>query len=264
MYGGFDYYSILGIDHYATRGEVKQAYRRLAKRHHPDLNPNNPTAEEEFQKVHEAYETLYDSSKRKMYDTGFDQTVRAAYASGAYGASNTRNGSAQNFTGSDTKSGASYTHSSYTHSTYTHSGYGYTDFGNADEKIRFEDLSFFEKAELYSKFAFQNLPKLHFIVLGALGILLLIIPFDRSISFSNYTGISMRLTFFVVHAFFSSYWVERSCNNLKSDFIMLPTMLMFTHAAASVISMMLTVMLQALLAMVFHLPKYIMDAWSRV
>ena len=258
MYGGFDYYTILGIDHYATRGEVKQAYRRLAKRHHPDLNPNDPTAEEQFQKVNEAYETLYDSSKRKMYDTGFDQTVRAAYASGAYGASAASNSSAQNFTGS------SYTQAGYTQSGYTQSGYGHTDFGNTDERIRVEDLSFLEKAELYSKFAFQNLPKLHFIVLGALGILLLIIPFDRSISFSNYTGISMRLTFFVVHAFFSSYWVERSCNNLKTDFIMLPTMLMFTHAAASVISMILTVMIQAAIAMVFHMPKYIAEAWGRV
>ncbi len=236
MYGGFDYYTILGIDHYATRSEVKQAYRRLAKKHHPDLNPNDPTAEEQFQKVNEAYETLYDSSKRKMYDTGFDQTVRTAYASGTYGASD---GPTQNF---------------------TQSGYGYTDFGSTESNVKFEDLSFSGKIEAYSKFAFKNLPKLHFVVLASLGIFLFVLPIDKSLSIGSYTGISMRLTFFITHAIFSSLWVEKSCHNLKGDFMMLPTMLIFTHGASTIPAAMMAFAVQLFIG----LPKYLTKLWSGV
>ena len=63
-----DYYRILGVSEQADEGQIKQAYRKLAKKYHPDLNPDNPEAEAKFKDVVEAYETLGDAEKRKKYD----------------------------------------------------------------------------------------------------------------------------------------------------------------------------------------------------
>lgn len=63
-----DYYKILGIEQQADEEQIKQAYRKLAKKYHPDLNPDNPEAEEKFKNIVEAYETLGDAAKRKEYD----------------------------------------------------------------------------------------------------------------------------------------------------------------------------------------------------
>lgn len=63
-----DYYSVLGIDKNASQDDVKKAYRKLAKKYHPDANPNNKKAEEKFKEVNEAYEVLGDAEKRKKYD----------------------------------------------------------------------------------------------------------------------------------------------------------------------------------------------------
>lgn len=60
-----DYYKILGVAPQADEDQIKQAYRRLAKKYHPDLNPNNPEAEAKFKEIVEAYETLGDLEKRK-------------------------------------------------------------------------------------------------------------------------------------------------------------------------------------------------------
>ena len=63
-----DYYNILGVDKNANEDEIKSAYRRLAKKYHPDLNKDNPQAAEKFKEINEAYEVLGDSTKRKNYD----------------------------------------------------------------------------------------------------------------------------------------------------------------------------------------------------
>ncbi|MDE5698991.1 MAG: DnaJ domain-containing protein [Lachnospiraceae bacterium] len=63
-----DYYKILNIPQQADESQIKQAYRKLAKRYHPDLNPDNPEAEARFKDIVEAYETLSDPAKRRKYD----------------------------------------------------------------------------------------------------------------------------------------------------------------------------------------------------
>lgn len=63
-----DYYDVLGIDRTADKNTIKKAYRKLAKRYHPDTNKDNPQAEEKFKEATEAYNVLSDPEKKKMYD----------------------------------------------------------------------------------------------------------------------------------------------------------------------------------------------------
>ncbi|MFO7658602.1 MAG: J domain-containing protein [Bacteroidales bacterium] len=63
-----DYYKILGIDKKATASAIKSAYRKLARKYHPDLNPNDANAKKNFQQINEANEVLSDPEKRKKYD----------------------------------------------------------------------------------------------------------------------------------------------------------------------------------------------------
>jgi curved DNA-binding protein len=69
-----DYYTILGVEKNSEQEEIKKAYRKLALKFHPDRNPNNREAEEQFKKISEAYAVLSDQKKRKQYDSfGSDQ-----------------------------------------------------------------------------------------------------------------------------------------------------------------------------------------------
>ena len=63
-----DYYEVLGVARDASQDEVRKAFRKLARKHHPDVAENKATAEEKFKEINEAYEVLGDVEKRKKYD----------------------------------------------------------------------------------------------------------------------------------------------------------------------------------------------------
>lgn len=63
-----DYYDVLGVKKNSTKQEMKRAYRKLAKKYHPDSNKDNPSAEQMFKEITEAYNVLSDDEKRKLYD----------------------------------------------------------------------------------------------------------------------------------------------------------------------------------------------------
>ena len=80
---GKDYYSLLGVPRSATDKDIKQAYRRLARKYHPDVNPGDKQAEAKFKEINEAYEVLSDPEKRKKYDQFGDKWQYADQFAGA-------------------------------------------------------------------------------------------------------------------------------------------------------------------------------------
>jgi len=104
-----DYYKILGVAKNATSDEIKKAYRKLARQHHPDLNPNNPEAGKLFQQINEANEVLSDPENRKKYDQyGKDwkhadqfEQAKKQQASGSYSGGNPFGGGGNPFGGGE-------------------------------------------------------------------------------------------------------------------------------------------------------------------
>jgi molecular chaperone DnaJ len=123
-----DYYEVLGIDKTADPATIKKAYRKLAKKYHPDSNVGNEAAAEKFKEVNEAYDILSDPEKKKLYDqfghAAFDQSGSAGSGYGNAGA-----GGFGGFGGNGGFRGGTYR-------SYGGPGSGYQEYhftGNADK-----------------------------------------------------------------------------------------------------------------------------------
>jgi len=92
-----DYYEVLGVNRDASDDELKKSYRKLAMKHHPDRNPDNPAAEEHFKEAKEAYEALSDDQKRAAYD----QYGHKAFEAGGMGGGSPFESGGQGFDFSD-------------------------------------------------------------------------------------------------------------------------------------------------------------------
>src|SRR6478609_6374902 len=85
-----DFYIVLGVERSAPAGDIKRAYKRLARRLHPDINPGDREAEARFRQVLDAYETLMDPDRRRRYDAGqlsgatADDADRLGFAGSAF------------------------------------------------------------------------------------------------------------------------------------------------------------------------------------
>ncbi|HEY6420993.1 MAG TPA: J domain-containing protein [Candidatus Binataceae bacterium] len=139
-----DYYKTLGLERTASEAEIKSAFRKLARKHHPDVNPNNKEAERQFKEINEAYQVLSDQAKRKKYDElGADwergttqEEMRRRYAEQAAAGG----GAAHGFSGGDFsdffeqffgRSGTGFR---------TGAPRGYSDFNFSGEPARAPDL----------------------------------------------------------------------------------------------------------------------------
>ena len=80
-----DYYEVLGIDKNASESDIKKAYRKMAKKYHPDNNPGDKAAEEKMKEVNQAYEILSDADKRAKYDQFGSAAFEQGGAGGFYG-----------------------------------------------------------------------------------------------------------------------------------------------------------------------------------
>lgn len=87
-----DYYKILGVKKNATEKEIRSAFRKLARKYHPDVNPNNKEAEEKFKEINEANEVLSDPEKRKQYDEMMDYYEKYGHWPGAAAGAGARGG----------------------------------------------------------------------------------------------------------------------------------------------------------------------------
>lgn len=112
-----DYYSVLEINKKASTEEIKKAYRKLARKYHPDLNPNDTEANKKFQQINEANEVLSDPEKRKKYD--------------AYG---------ENWQHAEEYEKARQSQSQYQNGGNSYSDYGDASFGGADFSDFFESM----------------------------------------------------------------------------------------------------------------------------
>ena len=133
-----DYYKVLGIDKKATSKDIKNAYRKMARKFHPDLNPNDKDAKKNFQQINEANEVLSDPEKRKKYDQyGKDwqhaEEYEKQYQQSTSGSGRTRN--------SGHRSGGDF-------SDFFESMFGGSGFGNSSRQAKFRGEDYTTEIQL--------------------------------------------------------------------------------------------------------------------
>ncbi len=140
-----DYYQVLGVDKTASQDDIKKAFRKLARKYHPDLNPNDPTSKDKFQAVNEANEVLSDPEKRKKYDEygehwkhadEFEAQKRAQQQAGGGGFGGFGNGGGANWYSSD---GQEFTGGSGDFSDFFESMFGQRSRGGRGTGFRGQD-----------------------------------------------------------------------------------------------------------------------------
>lgn len=144
-----DYYKVLGIAKTASTKEVKAAYRKLARKYHPDLNPNDKAAEQKFKEVNEANEVLSDPEKRKKYDEygkdwkHADQFEQTKQQQQHYQQRQSRQGASQSFEGGD-------------YSDFFEQMFGGSFTGGAGRNVRFKGQDFNADLELNLSEVYEN------------------------------------------------------------------------------------------------------------
>lgn len=139
-----DYYKVLGIDKSATADAIKKAYRKLARKYHPDLNPNDKEAELNFKKVNEANEVLSDPEKRKKYDQyGKDWQHAEEFEKAKRASSQGRSRGSSGYTYSHA-GGSEQDFSDFFESMFG----GASGFGGRGQKVRFRGEDYHAKLQL--------------------------------------------------------------------------------------------------------------------
>lgn len=144
-----DYYKVLGVDNKASTDEIKKAYRKLARKYHPDLNPNDMEAEKNFKRVNEANEVLSDPSKRKKYDEyGKDwqhaeEFEKARQSRSQHARQNTGSGYTYSRSGGSAQDFSDFFESMF--------GGGGTGFGSGGQRVRFRGQDYNAELKLYLK-----------------------------------------------------------------------------------------------------------------
>lgn len=149
-----DYYKILGLDNKATQADIKKAYRKLARKHHPDLNPNDAEAEKRFKQINEANEVLSDPEKRKKYDQygkdwqHADEFERARQSRGSSGGYSTGGGFNEGYADSD--------FSDFFESMFGGNRGGAGGFRSSGRSVKFRGQDFNASLEIDIKDAFKT------------------------------------------------------------------------------------------------------------
>ncbi|MCR9228141.1 MAG: J domain-containing protein [Flavobacteriaceae bacterium] len=141
-----DYYKVLGVDKKASTEEIKKAYRKLARKYHPDLNPNDPEAEKNFKHVNEANEVLSDPSKRRKYDE-YGKDWQHAEEFEKAKRSRSQKGQQQNTSGYtySRSGGSAQDFSDFFESMF---GGGSPGFGSAGQRVRFRGQDYNAELQL--------------------------------------------------------------------------------------------------------------------